>query len=89
MLSEEKQRIAENAHWSTRLSATMTPFALSRLMPLPFWPVPPESARIALTRLPRTIEPSSPSSSRETRMPVSPQLVTTLPLTVMPSDWRR
>ena len=51
--SEEKQRIAEKAQSSTRLSATMTPFALSRLMPLPFWPVPPESARMLETRLPR------------------------------------
>ena len=42
MSSEEKQRIAEKAQSSTRLSATMTPFALSRLMPLPFWPVPPD-----------------------------------------------
>ena len=52
---------------------SMTPFALSRLMPLPFWPVPPASARMWATRFWVTIVPSSPSSSRETRMPVLPQ----------------
>ena len=45
--SDEKQRMAEKAQSSTMLPETMTPFALSRLMPLPFWPVPPDRARYA------------------------------------------
>ncbi len=77
-------RTALKAQSVMRLPETSTLPARKTFTPLPFWPLPPLSARTRTMRLAETRLPSSPASERQTCMPLLPQSAMSLCAISMP-----